>query len=511
MFVRPPCHLWPIVNESDNFLMPLSFPSLSAYLKRELRDISVKVIDCLPMKIGYGSLRNILKDENPDVVCVGDSLPYVEEGVKVLKMAKEINPKVVTIAGGHFHSHMPEYSFRNYPQLDFIVRYEGERTLKDLLETLREGGNISKTDSIAYRKDGMVVETKPGSLIENLDSLPIPDYDIMPIEKYAPFGKLWPKAITIQGSRGCPMDCEFCSWSALEGEHMLQDGEIILQPKIRIKSVDKVMEELDILYNRYGIRYLFWVDGTWNYDTEWVDELCSEIIKKGYKLGWWAFLRADHLLEQEKQGVLEKMVRAGLRHTLFGGERCSEEEMSLIGKSGLKGMEVLEASHLLKKKYPTVFRQATFITGIRTETQKSIEELGQYALETDLDFAAFHPLMPWPGTPLWDKANKEEWIEEDDFSKFDMFNPVMSSEALSREEISHFTNKLYKDFVGKRPFKYLKGMFSFIGIRRKLHWWFLFSIGRILLRDLILSLKGEKTFEGFSSVNKLWKPKWYDQ
>lgn len=90
LFIRPPAHLWPIINESDNFLLPLAFPCLSAYLKREMRDVSVKVIDCLLLKIGYRSLWAILQAERPDVVAVGDSLPYVLEGLRVLKMAKDL-------------------------------------------------------------------------------------------------------------------------------------------------------------------------------------------------------------------------------------------------------------------------------------------------------------------------------------------------------------------------------------------------------------------------------------
>ena len=511
LFVRPPCHLWPIINESDNFLMPLSFPSLSAYLKREMEGVSVKVIDCLPLKVGYQSLHKMLEEERPDIVGVGDSLPYVYEGLKVLEMAKNINPDIVTVAGGHFHSHMPDHSLENFPQLDFVVRYEGEKPLKDLLEALRDGREISTVRSLAYRDGNRVVETDPRGVTKDLDTLPIPDYEAMPMEKYSPFGKLWPKAATIQASRGCPMNCSYCSWSAQEGEHILRDGKITLVPARRTKSVDRVMAEIDLLYHKHHVRYLFWVDGTWNFDTDWLDRLCSEIIRKGYKLGWWAFVRPDLLLEQEKQGVLEKMVRAGLRHTLMGGERCAQDDMKLIGKTGLNGSELLELSHLMKRKYPEVFRQATFMTGIRTETRESMERLGAYARKTALDFAAFHPIMPYPGTPLWEQANEAGWIEEYDFSKYDMFHPIMTSENLTRTEIAHLNNKLYQDFVRKQPFSYLKGMFSKIPIRRRLHWWFLFSTLRVLLRDLWLGLKGEKQMEGFAAINRLWRPEWYDK
>ena len=510
LFIRPPYHLWPIINESDNFLLPLAYPCLGAYLKQKTKGIEIKVIDCLPLRIGWKSLRRMIAEERPDVVGVGDKVCYMHEGIKAVKMAKEINPEVITIAGGHFHSHLPEYSLKNCPELDFIVRFEGEETFRELLETLRNGGDLSKVASIAYRADGRIITTPPRPLIEDLDTLPIPDYELMPIEKYSPFGNMWPKAITIQGSRGCKYNCNFCSWTATEGSHQLIDGKLTMVPAFRQKSVARVIEEIDLLYNKHRVRYLFWVEGTWNHDHQWINDLCEEIIRREYKLGWWAFVRADLLLEQEKLGILEKMVRAGFRHTLIGGERAVDEELKMIGKPELSAEALKEACWLMERKYPQIFRQATFTTGIRTETEDTMEKLGKYTRDCHLDFAAFHPLEPWPGTLLWEEANEKGWIEEYDFSKYDMFYPLMPSEHLSREEISRLSQKLYKDFVGKQPLRYIKGLFSRYPIRRRLHRWFLYSIGRVLFRDLFLSIVGKKKFEGFGAVNKLWKPKWYD-
>ncbi len=510
VFVRPPYHLWPIINESDNFLLPLAYPCLGAFLKQRMVGIEVKVIDCLPLKIGWKSLREIIAREKPDVVGVGDKVCYAHEGIKVVQMAKELNPGVITIAGGHFHSHLPKYSLEMFTCLDFVVRYEGEETLLELLQVLQQGGNLSEVASIAYRDNGKIIVTSPRSVIKNLDDLPFPDYDLMPVNKYATFGKLWPKAITIQGARGCGYDCKFCSWTVTEGEHRLESGAEILEPKHRKKSVARVIDEIDFLYNKYGIRYLFWVEGTWNYDHKWVNALCESIIKRGYQLGWWAFVRSDLLLEQERLGILKTMVKAGLRHTLIGGERSDDGELQALGKGGLQASDLMKACRLLENKYPEVFRQATFTTGIRSESESSIKKLGKFSRKVHLDFAAFHPLTPWPGTILWDEAKRKGWIEEYDFSKFDMFSPVMASEHLSREEISKFSQKLYKDFVLKQPLRYIQGLFSCYPIRRRLHWWFLFSISRVLLRDLLLSLSGKKKFEGFASTISLQKPKWYN-
>ncbi len=511
LFVRPPAHLWPIINESDNFLLPLAFPAIAAYLRQQDPGLHLRIVDCLPEKIGYRSLRALIAEEKPDLVGVGEMIVYMKEGMKVLRLAKELFPQVVTVAGGHFHSHMPEYTLQTFPQVDYVVRYEGEHAFAALVRALNRGDDLSTVPSLAYRGPGeQVVCTAPAPLAD-LDALPMPAYDLMPMGKYAPFGKLWLRSATIQGSRGCPNFCEHCSWTAMEGEHrMAADGTVTLHPRRRQKSVARTLEEIDHLYHRYGVRYLFWVDGTWNADNAWLDELCTEIIRRRYKLGWWAFVRADLILEQERLGILAKMVRAGFRHTLFGGERATAEEMAEVGKKDLRWDDLMNACRLIRRKYPEVFLQATFMTGIRSETQRSMERLSAYARACRLDFPAYHPLQPWPGTPLYDKAVKAGWIEEDDWSNFDMFYPVMSSEHMTRGEIASMTSRITQDWVVLQPHRYLAGMLSPHTMRRRLHWWFLFSIGRVMFYDAYRSLKGEKQFEGFSGLNKMWKPRWYD-
>ena len=511
LFVRPPAHLWPIVNESDNFLLPLAFPSIAAFLRSRDPDLHIRIIDCLPLEIGWRSLRQLIADERPDLICTGEMIVYMKQGMRVLEMARELDPDVVTVCGGHFHSHMPQYTLDTYPFVDHVVMYEGEHAFHELVTTLNAGGSLSNVRSLAFRGGDGEVQINPPMPLADLDELPSPAYDLMPVDRYSPFGKLWPRAGTIQGSRGCPHNCSFCSWAAQEGEHVMDEqGNIQLVPVRRQKSVSRTMEEIDRLYNEYGIRYLFWVDATWNFDSEWLEDLCTEIIRGGYDLGWWAFVRADLMLEQERTGLLGRMVRAGLRHTLFGGERPVADELELIGKGNQPHDALLRASRLLKRKYPQVFRQATFVTGIRSETRESMERLARYSRECQLDFAAYHPIMAYPGTPLWEEASAEGWVEEEDFSNFDMFYPVMSTEHLTRAEVSSLTSKITQDFVRKQPVRYLSCMLSPMPIRRRLHWWFLYSIGRVMFNDLSRSLRGEKQFEGFGGINKLWEPPWYN-
>jgi len=510
LFLRPPRHFWPIINESDNFLLPLGYPCLAAYLREHMRDVEPEILDCCVHHVGWKTLRAELERRKPDVVCIGELTMYYKEGFKAFRLAKEVNPYVVTVAGGYLYSALPSWSINQCPQLDFVVRHEGEETLRDLLTTLRDGGGVGMVKGIDFNGPDGAVQTPPRPLIEPLDSLPIPAYDLASVEKYSPFGKLWPRAATIQRSRGCHYDCDFCSWWVQEGEHRVEDGRLVPYRRYRTKSAARVVEETEVLYEKHGIRYLFWVDGTWNLDSQWLDEYCSEIIRKRYKLGWWAFVRTDLLLKQEEDGVLEKMVRAGLRHVLVGIERSNTEDFVKLGKTGYTRDNVKEAFHLLKRKYPQVFRQGTILTGTRDDDKESIRGMLAYAHELNVDFPAFHPLMPFPGTRLWETAKNNDWIEEWDYENYDMFYPVMPTKHLTREEVSHNTQWCYKNFVGKKPLRYLSRLFSPHPIRRRLHRWFLFAIFRTLVVDLWKAVKGEKHFEGFVATNKMWKPSWYD-
>ena len=297
----------------------------------------------------------------------------------------------------------------------------------------------------------------------------------------------------------------------VENKQELDDeGNASSEAWYRTKSVEKVIEEIDILYHQFGVRYLFWVDATWNVNDNWLNAFCDEIIRRGYKLGWWAFTRYDLLPRQHRNGTLRKMVDAGLRHVLVGVERRNDRGLGWLNKHRYSEDKAVTAFHILRDHYPEVFRQGTFITGIRTDTAEDIKGLLDHAHACDLDFAAFHPCTPFPGTPLYREAQQKGWIEETHFSNYDMFYPVMSTEHLSREEVAHWTTWCQKNFVQKRPLRYLSRMMSPHAVRRRLHWWFFFAIGRVMAMQAVNHVAGKEKFQGFAGVNKLWKPGWYD-
>lgn len=515
VLVRPPRYLWPFINESDNFLLPLGLPSIAAAIRNKFPSIEVKIIDCPPLKIGWGSLRSILEKEKPDMVGAGEEALYHHEAVRLFGMVKEINPGIITIAGGHFFSWMLDYSFSNYP-IDIVVRFEGDETIVDLISALSNGKDLSSVAGIAYKNGKEIIKTRIRPLIADLDTLPIPAYDLMPMGKYAPFGYLWPQSATIEHSRGCIDQCNFCSlWTfwGRQKDNNIEEGKLDVKPAYRSKSVDRTLEEVDILYKKYNRRYLLWADPTFNMDSKWTDEFCEKLLKRNYKdLYWWAFLRADFVLKDERLGVLEKMVRSGLVHPLIGVERGCTEDLRKVKKSVYTREMVKEVFMIFKKKYPHVFRQGTFVTCLPFDTRESMLALVDYAREIDIDYPAFHPVAPVPGTYLYQEAKEQDLLAETDFKNYDWATPTMRSySGLSKDDFSRLNMELNKRYVLYRPHWLIRGLFSPYKHKRNLYWWFFINTMRMMFLEIADLILRRKKFEGVTAFMRMRKPEWYEK
>jgi anaerobic magnesium-protoporphyrin IX monomethyl ester cyclase len=503
--IRSPRYYWPFINEYDNFLLPQSLPCLAAVLKKE--GIDVKVIDCSPIKMGWHSLRNLLSEEKPDVVGVGDSESlYSHEAGRVMQLTKEVIPQTVTVAGGAHFSNLIEDSLSRYP-IDFIVKGEGEYTFLELIKELKQARpNFRTVKGIAYKENGKIMNASPRALIENLDELPMPAYELMPMQEYGKGRFIFsPGGITIHHSRGCTNSCKFCVWWVQMAERRIDNNGIKLYPRWRTKSAERTIEEIKLLYYKYKKRFLIFVDDSWNINQSWNEEFAERLKKENIKVGWFAFMRADLLIRDEKAGVLKKLVDSGLSHISFGAERAENDELKNVGKDCYSQEMIRECMYILKHKYPQVFRQVTFIIGIRSETRESLLQQVEYAKELSADYPAFHPLTPVPGTEVWEEARQKGWLEFEDFSYYDWVTPVMPSKHLSREELEYLVYFANRKFVS--VLWLIKGLFSPFKIKRDMYIWWLLVIFRIFIDSAKRLINPFKIKE----YTKLVKPRWYDR
>jgi anaerobic magnesium-protoporphyrin IX monomethyl ester cyclase len=456
----------------------------------------------------------MLREENPDIVGAGEEALYCHEAVRLFKLAKDINPKIITVAGGHFFSWMTDHSLTNFP-IDFIVRFEGEETIVELIRALMNKKDLSKVAGIAYRSNGQIVKTSLRPLVSDLDSLPLPAYDLMPMGRYSPFGYLWPQSATLEHSRGCIDRCNFCSLWTFWGKQIktdIENGEMEIMPKYRSKSVERMLDEVDIVYQKYNRRYIIWADPTFNVDPKWTNDFCERLLSRNYKdLHWWAFLRADYLLRDEKAGILNKMVRAGLTHPLIGVERGCTEDLRKMQKSVYTRDLVKKVFLIFKNKYPQVFRQGTFVTCLPYDTRESMLNLVKYAVEIDIDYPAFHPVAPVPGTYLYHEALKNNLLVEKDFRKYDWATPIMRSDnGLSIKELAELNMELNKRYVMYRPHWLIRGLFSPYKHKRGLYWWFFINTLKMMFLDIRDTVLRSKKFERITGFMRLRKPKWYN-
>lgn len=507
LLVQPPRCYWPFTSEGDNFLLQQALPALAGALRAA--GIEVHVIDCMPLHIGWRSLAEEVKRIDPDVIGCGENHAlYATEAMRFFQLAKDSCPRAKTLAGGgHFTNMWQRYLYDGSP-IDAICIGEGEETIVELVqEWARKDADLDSVAGIAWWDGERIHRTPPRKLIQDLDQLPLPAYDLMPMELYGKSRYLFsPGGTTIHHSRGCVSKCSFCAWwttmaDRRPGEEGMPDQ---LRPRWRSKSVDRVFEEVEELYYRYGKRSYVWVDESWNIDPKFNDAFAERMIQSGMKTKWFAFMRADGIVRDEKRGIMEKLVRAGLAHILIGVERAEDDTLNLLDKRFYSGGVAQEALALMKRKYPEVFLQATFIVGTKDESPESLRKQVDLAKKIDVDFPAFHPITPVPGTPIFDEALAKGWITYEDFDNFDWLTPVLDSKYMSRHEIAQSLYDMNKEFVNSRWM--LKGLTSKVPYKRDMYIWFTkvsatMALGAI--REKINPFKVEH-------YQQLVKPEWYD-
>ena len=507
--VKPPRKVWPYLSEEDNYLLPQALPAIAAAIREKISDVDIKIIDCLPYKIGWKSLKKIISKNKPDLLLLSESeLVWVNEANKLAVFTKKASPKTKIIAGGVCYSFLPEFFLRKYP-IDYIVIGEGERTIVELLNEIIRGKErskiLKKIKGIAYKNSNKVVITQHRELEPNLDNFPLPAYDLMSMGHYTHLRNIFhPGAVTVYHSKGCVNNCKYCICWVSNAKRFKKNGKIIYKPCYRTKSVERTIKEIELLYKKYGVRSIVFTDDIWNQDPEWSKQFAKEILKRNIKIKWFAFLRAETVVRDEKLGILDLLVKAGLSHAVIGVERLNDKEMRDLKRNSSKKI-TFQAFNILKRRYPQVFRQGTFIMGTRNENKESMIDLLKQIKKLDIDMPSFSPLTPLPGTPLYEEAKKNGRIESENFEDYDWFTPIMSSEHLSRDEIEDLMN-----YVNRKHFdlkKFLLNLFSPYAYKRKMYYWFVKVTLRIIMSELIenyfLFWKIKKPF------SKLIPPKHY--
>jgi len=324
-----------------------------AYLASMVRDEhDVRIVDSLAEDYNYGDVERIIKKYDPDVVGITSTTSMIPDAYAIAKIAKRYNENVKIVMGGPHVTFLPERTFQECPYIDFIVRGEGELTFRELIDSLERDRDPSNILGLSINLRDKVRNNPPRPLIKDIDTIPMPSYDLLPMEKYQANGVRFG---TVMTSRGCPFNCAFCSSS-------LQFGK-----RWRGHSDSRVIEELKHLHEKYRIREIEFLDDTFTLNKHRAIRIARRIVKEGLDISWSASSRVDTFTEE----VAEAMKKSGCHTIYFGIESGSRKTLNFIGKRITPEQSI---SAVKKAKRHKLRALGSFVIGFPEETKDDIKK-----------------------------------------------------------------------------------------------------------------------------------------
>lgn len=418
---------------------PLGIALLASIIERDGH--KVKIIDCAAEEIQPSDVVKRVQEKFDfvGITALTQSAPIAYELAKAMK--EHFDAPV--IMGGVHATAMPD-EVAGSPYVDVCVRGEGEEAIRDIISNKP----LSEIMGISYRRGGRVIHNPARELIVELDPYPLPAYHLLPMKRYRSMlgvAVKWP-SIGLIISRGCPGKCEYCYPNSL--------GD-----KIRMKSPGRILEEMMLLKNNYGIKEIDFYDDTFTFYKNKILEICDLLIRSNAGLTWSCLTRPDFVDEP----MLKKMKKAGCHQVMYGIESGSPEIRQRINKrinSDFK--KIIRMTHRAGIQV-----RATYMIGNYDETYGDVLKTISFSKQINSDFAVFNVCTPFPGTALYARLESEGRILTKDWSKYDFFNLVFKHPHLTAGEISRLYKQANKEFYF-RPIifiRQLKCLYSFTRLR----------------------------------------------
>jgi anaerobic magnesium-protoporphyrin IX monomethyl ester cyclase len=454
LFVEPPRNYWFVMGEY--LPPPTTLLILAAYVEIKLPEIEIDVVDCQAEQMSWEGLQKYIASSDPSIVLSSGFTCNAYSCARTAEITKQVNTDITTIVGGIHFSFVPEESLNSFPEIDFIVRGEGEITLVDLIKTLNNGKKINSVRGISFRHQNKIIHTTSPPFIPNLDSLPYPAYHL--VEDYIKHYHFTMMAgrntryMVLEGSRGCDHRCSFCTqWNHWGGMW-------------RTKTEKRIADEIEYLNETYGGVFLWLTDDHVQLNRRG-KKLYEELKHRRCKEDIMLFLQARTDDVAQHPDLVAKLRDVGIYWIMCGVENDSTETLEEFNK-GTTMRDAYTTMKVLRDN--DVFSHAMFVIGSRRDTHDSIDRLRQFSVDLGPDFAIYTTLTPFPGTIYYNLAKKNGWIEYDNYANYDMAHAIMPTETLTRREVQHELWKCYKNFYGS-PIRNLSGIFSRNRLKRTLY------------------------------------------
>lgn len=401
----------------------------SAVLKKRGYKIFLK--DYQSEKADINDLLNDVKKEAPDVVFLSTTNATVFSDIEIIRQIKNQKNDIVFILKGAIFFDCDEnlLSKIDTKLVDYLIGGEEEFIIGDLIDChFNDTEKIPKLSSLFYQKDGKFVKTENHSFCEDLDSLPFPDRAEMNNDLYV-MPDTGEKLATIATSRGCPSSCIYCLSPHISGK------------KIRFRSAENIIKELEECYFKFGIKNFFFKADTFTINPEWTTDLCEKIIKSDLygKINWVANSRVNTINPQ----MLSLMKKAGCSLIAFGLESGSDESLQKMKKNTTTEQNY-QAVKMAKQAGLATF--GFYVIGFPWEDFSHFELTRKAMLKNNTDFIEVHLATPFVGTEFYEMLHQEGRISDEIYGKshFEYINCV--NKNLNPEDVEKFRKKIVLEY-----------------------------------------------------------------
>ena len=366
--------------------VPLGLGYLASTMESE--GITAKIVDMDWGGFSKEELVDMISKFDPDIIGITSFTSNYANAVDIAKAAKSHNPNIKIVFGGVHATFIHRDVLHTIPEVDIVVRYEGERAICEICDALDRGRKLENVKGISFRHDNRVFSTPLRHRIENLDSIPFPAFHLLEpsIEHYIGEGK--EKGFPIITTRGCPFNCIFCSTAALHGR------------KYRTRSANNVLDEMEFVQDKYKINVISFADDNFTMKRNRVIDICRGIKERNLDFEWGCSARVDLL----SKDLLEVMNSSGCKNIFFGIESASQRVLETVKK----GFSIENAKEMVKlTEKMGIKTHCSFILGLPNETVESIDEMIRFVEETMPSGRVLPNVLEiLPGTELWDKESE---------------------------------------------------------------------------------------------------------
>lgn len=396
----------------------------SAILKKNGH--TVEMIDMKIDRMSVEQLKERLPEYKPDMVLIDDEPRAHCNSKIIIPIIKEIYGNQVYVAmRGEIPSFIPEKIMDRNPMIDFIIRYDDDYALLNIINSIAQDETFDEIRNIAFRtKEGSFIVTERKFNDYKLDDLPMPDRKLYDVTKY-------PKRDSetiVKSSRGCPGHCIFCIKTKFA--------------KFQLFSVQRFCDEIEELLS-YGFTSFFFADDTFAFSDKRLEEFAEEVKKRGLKFKWTSNLRIKDINDYK----IKLMKEIGAYRVFVGVETANAGVSEIIGKN-LEYDEIIEKTKILHK-YGMEFH-ASFILGNPGDTNADIEATIDLVKKINPTLVTFNLIKVYPGIELYNEPEKyglivedEYWFEKDDWSQ----RVVASTKNLSVEDLERWSRRCLFEFI----------------------------------------------------------------